>query len=291
MLFQERTMEQKISFESAGITLRGTLHVPDGAGSRPAMIQCHGFGGSSSGAGHPELARTLERAGYVVLRFDFRGCGESDGKRGSVICMEEVEDLRNAIGFLEQQPRVDRKRIGLIGASLGGAVVLYVAATDQRVRVCAANGAVGNGERRFRFQYPDEAGWKPFLQRLEDAKRERGRTGKSVMFPRYDIVLIPEHNRAGMPPGAIMEFTAETAMSMLAFNPEPLVKNISPRPLLLIHPRHDEVVPKSESEHLAAAAGQPCELHIIDTKNHFGSGDPELQRITLDWLSRYMPAQ
>ena len=284
-------MERKISFESAGITLRGTLHLPEGVGVRPALIQCHGFGGSSSGAGHPELARTLERAGYVVLRFDFRGCGDSDGQRGSVICMEEVEDLRNAIGFLERQQGVDQDRIGVIGASLGGAVVLCVAATDSRVRVCAANGAVGNGERRFRFQYPDDAVWKRFVQRLDEAKRERERTGKSVMLHRYDIVLIPEDNRAGMPPGAIMEFTAETAMSMLAFNPEALVRNIAPRPLLLIHPRHDKVVPKSESEQLAAAAGQPCALHVIDTTNHFGSGDPELQRITLDWLSRYMPPQ
>ena len=284
-------METKICFDSAGITLRGTLHLPEGGGARPALIQCHGFGGSSSGAGHPELARTLQRAGYVVLRFDFRGCGESDGQRGSVICMEEVEDLRNAIGFLARQEGVDRERIGVIGASLGGAVVMYVAATDQRVRVCAASGAVGNGERRFRFQYPDEAEWKRFVQRLEEAKRTRERTGKSVMLHRYDIVLIPEDNRAGMPPGAIMEFTAETAMSMRSFNPEALVRNIAPRPLLLIHPRHDKVVPKSESEHLAAAAGQPCELHIIDTTNHFGSGDPELQRITLDWLVRYLPVQ
>jgi dipeptidyl aminopeptidase/acylaminoacyl peptidase len=283
-------MERKISFDSAGITLRGTLHIPDGAAkARPAIVQCHGFGGSSSGAGHPELARALERAGYIVLRFDFRGCGASDGDPGNVICLEEVEDLRNAIGFLERQEGVDKSKIGVIGASLGGAVVLYVAATDARVRVCAANGAVGNGERRFRFQYPDDAVWQRFLQRLEDARRHREQTGRSVMLNRFEIVQIPEHSRAGLPPGAIMQFTAETAMSMLAFNPGSLVRQIAPRPLLLIHPRGDEVVPKSESEQLAAGAGEPCELHIIDTTNHFGSGDPALQKITLDWLARYLP--
>lgn len=285
-------MERNVSFASAGITLRGTLHMPDGAaGPRPAVIQCHGFGGSSSGAGHPELARALERAGYVVLRFDFRGCGTSDGERGRVICIEEVEDLRNAITFVQTQNGVDREKIGVIGASLGGAVVLYVAATDPRVRVCAANGAVANGERRFRYQYPDEAVWQRFLQRLEEAKRYRKETGRSMMINRFDIVHIPEKSRAGLPPGATMEFPAETAISMLEFNPESVVARIAPRPLLLIHPRGDEVVPKSESEHLAAAAGKPCELHIIETTNHFGSGDPTLQKITLDWLERYMPAQ
>src|SRR6476620_7188225 len=121
-------MEQSVSFESGGVTLKGTLHIPDGANRRrPALVSCHGFGGSRDGAGHPQLARALEKAGYVVLRFDFRGCGESGGERGRVICMEEVEDVRNAISFLESQRAVDPARIGLIGASLGGAVVIYTA--------------------------------------------------------------------------------------------------------------------------------------------------------------------
>jgi dipeptidyl aminopeptidase/acylaminoacyl peptidase len=283
-------MERPVSFDSDGITLRGTLHLPEGGGARPGIVTCHGFGGGSTGAGHPELAQALARAGYVVLRFDFRGCGASGGERGRVICMEEVEDLRNAITFLQAQEGVDRDRIGVIGASLGGSVALYVAATDQRVRVCAANGAVANGERRLRYQYPGEADWQRFLQMLEDARRYREQTGRSMMINRFDIVHIPEHRRGGLPPGATMEFPAETAISMLEFNPERLVRQIAPRPLLLIHPRGDDVVPKSESENLAAAAGQPCELHILETSDHFGSGDPTLQKITLDWLARYMPA-
>jgi dienelactone hydrolase len=77
-------MEREVTFASAGLTLVGVLHEPAADGPRPAVIDLHGFGGSCSGAGHPELARALERAGYVVLRFDFRGCGKSEGLRGSV---------------------------------------------------------------------------------------------------------------------------------------------------------------------------------------------------------------
>ena len=284
-------MEKQVSFESSGITLRGTLHTPAGpALSRPGIILCNGFGGSSNGAGHPELARTLERAGYAVLRFDFRGCGASDGERGRVICMEEVEDVRAAIGFLEAQAGVDPSKIGLIGASLGGSVALYAAALDGRVRVCAANGAIGNGERRFRFQYRDEAAWQKFRQRLEDARKTHRDSGRPVMINRFDIVAIPEYLRTGLPPGASMDFPAETAISMLEFSPETVVARIAPRPLLLVHPRGDDVVPASESEHIAKAAGEPCELHLIDISDHFASGDPALQKITLDWLARYLPA-
>ena len=107
-----------------------------------------------------------------------------------------------------------------IAASLGGSVAVYAAAKDKRLKFCAANGAIGRGERRFRFQYRDEAAWQAFRKRLEEAKRIKAETGRSVMLGRFDIVLIPEHNRAGLPPDAVMDFTAETAMSMLDFNPE-----------------------------------------------------------------------
>jgi pimeloyl-ACP methyl ester carboxylesterase len=283
-------MEQKVSFESSGIILRGTLHRTGmDSASNPAIVLCHGFGGNSDGAGHPELARTLQRAGYVVLRFDFRGCGSSDGTPGRIICMEEVDDLRNAITFLISQDGVDAGRIGVIGASLGGSVALHAAAIDLRIRACAANGAIGNGERRFRYQYPDDEKWLRFRKRLEEAKLHQRRTGLPIFIHRYDIVEIPERWRAGMPAGAIMDFSAETAISMLEFEPEAVVAQIAPRPLLLVHPLGDAVVPKSESENIAAAAGDPCELHLIETANHFASADPGLQKITVDWLRRHLP--
>lgn len=83
-------------------------------------MQCHGFGGSRAGAGHPELARALVEAGDVVLRFDFRGCGESDGEPGRVLPEEEIQihDLRAAVDFLQAQPGVDARRLaGSSGSS------------------------------------------------------------------------------------------------------------------------------------------------------------------------------
>ncbi len=284
-------MERAVEFPSDGLTLRGVLHVPDGATApRPAILLCHGFGGSCRGAGHPQLAAALVQAGYVVLRFDFRGCGESDGEKGSVICEEEVADVRHALDFLAARPEAATDRIGIVGASLGGSVALQATATDPRLKLCAANGAIGDGERRFRSQYPDEAAWRAFTARLEGAKRRRAETGGPTMIDRFDIVQIPEANRAGLPPGAVMQFTAETAESMRRFSPERTVAKIAPRPLLLIHPREDAVVPASESEAIVAAAGANAELHIVESRNHFGSGDPALTGIVLDWLRRHMPA-
>jgi pimeloyl-ACP methyl ester carboxylesterase len=247
-------------------------------------VLCHGFGGSCRGAGHPELAKALEQAGYAVLRFDFRGCGRSEGKCGDVIVDEEIADLRHAIDFLQTQPSVDPARIGVIGASLGGSVAIEVAASDVRVRVCVANGSVGNGERRYRAQYKDEAAWRAFLKRLDEAKRAK------TTLNRFEIVYIPESDRAGLPPGAIMDFTAATAQSMLDSCPERVVARIAPRPLLLVHPRGDRVVPYQESEALAKAAGKNAELHIIEGSAHFGSGSAEIAALVLDFLKRHLAA-
>jgi hypothetical protein len=277
-------MEQTVNFTSDGLTLRGFLHQPESAAKHPAVVLCHGFGGSCRGAGHPELAKALEQAGYVVLRFDFRGCGQSEGRRGDVIVDEEIADLRHAIDFLTMQPSVDAARIGVIGASLGGSVAVEVAASDPRVKICVANGSVGNGERRYRAQYPDDAAWQAFRTKLDTAKRNE------TMLNRFDIVHIPERDRAGLPPGAIMEFTAATAQSLLDSCPERVVRQLAPRPLLLVHPRGDGVVPYQESEALAKAAGANAELHIIEGSAHFGSGSAEIVRLVLDFLKRHLPA-
>ena len=277
-------MEQAIGFTSDGLALKGFLHQPQAAGKRPGLVLCHGFGGSCRGAGHPELAQALEQAGYAVMRFDFRGCGQSEGRRGDVIVDEEIADLRHAIDFLQTQPRVDAARIGVIGASLGGSVAIEVAARDARVKVCIANGSVGNGERRYRAQYKDAAAWQVFLKRLAEAKRAQ------TTLNRFEIVYIPESERAGLPPGAIMEFTAATAQSMLDSCPERVVARIAPRPLLLVHPRGDRVVPYQESEALAKAAGRNAELHIIEGSAHFGSGSAEIAALVLDFLRRHLPA-
>jgi uncharacterized protein len=151
------------------------------------------------------------------------------------------------------------------------------------VKVCVANGSIGNGERRYRAQYRDDAAWQAFLKRLDSAKRN------NMPLNRFDIVHIPEHDRAGLPPGAIMEFTAATAQSLLDSCPERVVGKIAPRPLLLVHPRGDGVVPFGESEALAKAAGANAELHIIEGSAHFGSGSAEIARLVLDFLRRHLP--
>jgi len=118
-----------------GVGLSGLLYVPDVVPA-PGLIVCHGFdrrGFRGVGLFRMMAERTCGQGGFVCLVFDFRGCGESGGSFG--YGWGEQKDLEAAVEFLLSRPevRVD-SGVFVVGHSLGGAVALYVAERDRRVR-------------------------------------------------------------------------------------------------------------------------------------------------------------
>src|ERR1043165_9355709 len=225
--------ETKISFQSDGRKLAGTVRVPDSVKPgerRPAWIVMHGFGSNSSSSNVLEPCAMFEKLGYVTLRLDMPGCGESEGPRGNLICLEQVQAASDALTFLAKHTNVEADRIGMIGSSFGAAIAVYVCGVDKRVAAAISSGGWGNGERKFRGQHPGEAAWKKFTDMLAEGKRHREKTGKSLMVPRYDIVPIPQHLRKYLAGNSIEMFTAETAQSMFDFRADDVIGKIAPRP-------------------------------------------------------------
>jgi hypothetical protein len=289
-------MSETINFQSDGLKIAGLVNIPTDykqGERRPAFVVLHGFGGNKDGQGQAVVAKQFAQWGYVTLRIDFRGCGESEGEHGRIICLDQVADTRNAISYMSTRPEVDPERIALVGSSFGAAVAVFTGGADQRVAAVISCGGWGDGERKFRGQHPTPEGWAKFTNMLEEGKRHRERTGKSLMVPRYDIVPIPEKLRNRMSSGSIMEFPAETAQSMNDFRADDQVGNISPRPLLLLHSANDSVTPTYESIEMFKRAKQPAELHLLADVDHFtfNEENPRLIRIVADWLERYFPVR
>ena len=295
--------EQIVSFQSAGLRLHGALGVPDGlrpSERRAAFLVLHGFGSNSDSANVLQPTQVLSDFGYVTLRFDMRGCGKSEGEFGRVICLEQVEDLGNALDFLSRHPAVDPDRIGVIGSSFGGAVAVYAGGTNPRVAAVISNGGWGHGERKFRGQHRTPEAWAKFTAMLEEGRAHRARTGKSLMVPRYDIVPIPDHvreslerQRVGMlAPNSVEMFPAETAQSMFDFRADEVVGKIAPRPLLLIHAANDSVTPTEQSIEMFKRAGQPSELHLFSGLDHFlfAENSKRVWSLLRNWLDVYFPA-
>ena len=288
--------EQRITFKSDGLDIAGVVRVPGdlAAGERrPAFIVLHGFGSNMNSESVLEPSKLFEELGYVSLRFDMRGCGDSGGEKGRVICLEQVTDTRNALTFLSQRSDVDPTRIALIGSSFGAAVAIYTAGVDKRVAACISSGGWGDGERKFRGQHAGPEAWAKFTAMLEEGKRHRARTGQSLMVPRYDIVPIPEHLRGNLAQKSIQMFPAETAQSMFDFRADDVVGDIAPRPLLLLHSSSDSVTPTEQSVALFLRANQPTDLHLFAETDHFmfAESNGRVRRVLLDWLNKYFSSE
>ncbi|MGA6160477.1 alpha/beta fold hydrolase [Stenotrophomonas sp. NPDC087984] len=117
-----------------------TSYFTSGSGRRPAVLLAHGFGGSKDDV--RERAEGLARDGYAVLTWSARGFGRSTGKIGLNDPDHEVADVRRLIDWLAKRPevRLDGQgdpRVGVAGASYGGAISLLAAGYDRRVDAIA----------------------------------------------------------------------------------------------------------------------------------------------------------
>jgi pimeloyl-ACP methyl ester carboxylesterase len=287
------TLQQDVTFQSGGDTLVGVLHVPDGLAPgerRPAVIMMHGFGANRNG-GPAWVCGQLEAWGYVALRFDFRGCGDSGGERGRVIPMEEVTDARNAVTYMASRPEVDTSRIALAGSSLGAGVAVHAAGVDERVAAVILENAVANGERTIRGMHTPDS-WERFVRMMEDGlqAQARGEAGRKVH--RFEIFEMPKHLQVNLASNnSLMEFSADTPAAFFMFRPEDMIGRIGPRPILILHSAGDRVCTADEAFSLARLAKPPVELHLMDGANHFlfVDADPRVAFMLRNWLDRFFP--
>ncbi len=286
--------EQAVSFLSSGLALSGVVHLPEGLAAgerRPAFLVLHGFGSNKASNNCIEPCRMLTAMGYAAMRFDMRGCGDSEGEFGRIICLEQVEDTKAAHAFLAARPEVDPDRVGALGSSFGAAVSVYTAGVYDKIAAVVSSGGWGDGERKFRGQHPGDEAWRRFTDMLAGGRRHREMTGRSLMVPRYDIVPIPPHLRGNLAAGSVDMFPAETAQSMLDFRADDVVGRIAPRPLLLLHSAADSVTPTEQSIEMFRRAGQPTDLHLTADTDHFmfAEDNHRVRNILGDWLARFFP--
>jgi uncharacterized protein len=137
--FPYKNEELKYKNEPAGITLAGTLTVPQGRGPFPAVILISGSGAQDRDETIFEhkpfhvLADTLTRRGIAVLRVDDRGVGGSSGSVSKSTSDDFAGDVLAGIAVLKSRPDIDGRKVGLMGHSEGGIIAPIVAARSSDV--------------------------------------------------------------------------------------------------------------------------------------------------------------
>lgn len=134
---------------SEGIKLAGTLTRPARRGRAPAAILITGLSPHERNNGVPpwmplrDIADSLTRAGFAVLRVDDRGEGASGGDNATWTTAAKAEDVRAEADWLAGQHGIDPKRVVLVGYSEGGLIAPMVAAGDPAIAGIVTLGGPG----------------------------------------------------------------------------------------------------------------------------------------------------
>jgi fermentation-respiration switch protein FrsA (DUF1100 family) len=281
----DRVDHQKVSFQNRyGITLVGDLYLPkDHSGRRlPALAVAGPFGAvkeQSSGL----YAQTMAERGFVALAFDASYTGESGGTPRNIASPDiNTEDFSAAVDHLGLNPSVDRERIGIIGICGFGGMALSATAVDKRVKAVVAS-TMYDMSRVMSKGYNDSVTPEQRTKSLEQLSRQRWEDvakGSPAYGPLSNELkggeasfLVDYHNYYRTPRGfhtrAVNSNGAWSVTNPLSFMNFPLlshIKEISPRPMLLIH--GEKAHSRYFSETAYAAAAEPKELRIIPGAVH-----------------------
>lgn len=141
---QPTPMSSPDFFESAGARLHFVLDLPPGAGPFPGVVIGAGSGRTTTSDGAAYVPFLLQR-GFAVMRYDKRGVGQSTGTyRGVGAVNSETQiaelggDMAAALGALAARPGIDARRLGLMGTSQAGWVMVAAAERSPLARFAIA---------------------------------------------------------------------------------------------------------------------------------------------------------
>lgn len=159
---------EDLRFRAGDASLAGTLTLPDGDGPHPWVVFAGSWlprsrDGDWDRVGHAawfapprpgdrpgllaRLAGALAERGVATLRYDPRGCGESDGAWESTDLFTRIDDARDAIGAMRSRDELDLRRCAIVGHGEGGVVAISVAIGDPALSVV---GLIGTPARSLR---------------------------------------------------------------------------------------------------------------------------------------------
>ena len=271
---------REITYYSDDVACYAVLFFPknfSAVGRTPGVVLAHGWAGT-----HQSIekygARLAER-GLVAMVIDYRGWGRSDGfvtlasrnlqerpentddvrytrtkseiviKRTRLLPMKQVEDMRNAISYLQGEPGVNPDRIGLWGSSFAGGNAMVVAALDSRVKAVSVQVPAISGRNA-----PD--GPVPLTGRLLEDAIKRARTGQGGEFT------------TGFSTKRSVD--VETSQAVAEYRPFRSLKSVGQTPVQFIVAANEELFSNKDNAYAAAEVlTGPTKIVEVPDATHF----------------------
>jgi pimeloyl-ACP methyl ester carboxylesterase len=305
-----RPNDEQVFVRAAGFNLAATVSKPATASEPlPAVIL---VGGSAAAdrdetvagvAIFSQLAGSIAEAGYLVVRYDKRGTGQSGGRTEVATLGDFAEDVRAIVQFLRTRKDVDDDRIAVFGYSEGAAVGLIAADRERRIAALVlAGGAASKGldltleqQRRLLEQSP-----------MSEAERQ-----KAIDLQQQILnAVVTGKGWEGVAPDIRRQADTPLYQSLLTFDPDPLFRKVQ-QPILVLHGELDRQMPIHHAEELAQLArgrakGRGSELVKFPTLNHLfvpaTTGEvseyatlkdvavsPDVSTAVVGWLNKTLP--
>jgi dienelactone hydrolase len=251
--------------------------------------------------GLPDFAERFAAAGFVTLAFDYRYFGDSEGEpRCQLFPLEQVEDVRNAITWVSDQPEVDPQRIGVWGTSYGGGIVVYTATFDRRIKAVVAQVPATVSAEFWRAL--DPKGWDVRDAFFLRDRIERYRTGAvnymKVVAPEGEPCAFPGRENyegyralAEMSPNWRNQVTIESLEKIREFDSTRLVHWVAPTALLLIAAEKDSLIPVDAINETFERAQEPKALLPLPIKHFDIYYEPWFSKAAggaIDWFTKYL---
>lgn len=291
----DRVEELPVEFYSNTYKVSAVLHLPANRPGRvPGIAVPGGFGGVKE-LRVPWICNQLAAAGFAAIRFDYQGFGESEGMRWRLIPLEEVQNLRDALTFLENHEAIDPGRLAVYGNAWGGGLAVWAAAQDSRISALVLSGTPLDGERWLRSQ---RTGWQwvEFRNRLKADRLAALRTGRSEIVA-SDEIMVPdprtnaEHQKNDQQMTWRPRLPLESASAVIDFKPIRLLPQVT-APILFMHCELDALVPVDEARDGFVHAQEPKRLMVFAGAQHHDIYYAPLREKAMaaatDWFGRHV---
>lgn len=250
-------MEEQVQFKNhRGETLAGTLHLPQRRSKRGVVLG-HCFTCSRHTAVLRQLAGDLAAAGFIALRFDFSGNGQSEGDFSQSNYSKQVAEMQTAA---DQVASRGAEWIGVAGHSLGGLISFLWASQSETARAVCAIGSRISSMQATHFLSPTQ---REILEK----------TGEVNFTSR----------------GRFLKITEAFFADANGFDLPGLLSSID-KPLMMIHGDRDEIIPVAEAHRAQEASGGRLQLEIISGADHMFSAAQhrsEVSRLATNWFEEH----